>query len=123
MMLWDRREALVEEKFEVVVVRVHQEAASPEIRTPMMDGVDKADQFPFVGGEGTVSRHDGPAEVGDRVFLLDEHCPETVGRRIALDDERPVEVRQGQNRSRGDRGFEGLECRGGVDGPAEPFLL
>ena len=88
-----------------------------------MDGVDEADQFPFVGGEGTVSRRDGPAEVGDRVFLLDEHCPEPVGRRIALDDERFVEVRQGQNQSRGDRGFEGLECRGGVRSPAEPFLL
>ena len=122
-MLWDRREALVEEKFEAVVVRAHQEATSPEIRTPMTDGVDEADQFPFVGSEGTVSRRDGPAEVGDWVFLQDEHCPETVGRRIALDDERLVEVRQGQNRSRGDRDFEGLECRDGVGGPAEPFLL
>ena len=89
----------------------------------MMDGVDEADQFPFVGGEGTVSRRDGPAEVGNQVFLLDEHCPETMGRCIALDDERLVEVRQGQNRSRGDRDFEGLECRGGVRGPAKPFLL
>ena len=61
----------------------------------MMDGVDETDPFPFVGGEVTVSRRDGSAEVGDQVLLLDEHCPEPVGRRIALDDERLVEVRPG----------------------------
>jgi hypothetical protein len=43
MMLRDRCEVLVEEKFEVVVVRAYQEAAALEVRTPMADVVDETD--------------------------------------------------------------------------------
>lgn len=72
--LWDRHQALVEEEFEAIVVRSHQEASAPEVWAPMADGVDEADELLFVGSEGTVPWRDGPAEVGDPVLLQTCHC-------------------------------------------------
>ena len=54
----------------------------------MADGVDEANELPFIGGEGAVARSSRPAEVRDGMLVLDEHRPKTVCRRVALDDER-----------------------------------
>ena len=88
----------------------------------MADGVDEADQPLFVGGKGTVTRRDGPAEVGDRVLLLDEHRPKAVGRGIAFDDEWLGEVWQRQDWGRRDHGLKHLEGRIVVV-PAKPLFL
>ena len=65
MVLWNCHEVLIEEGLEAIVARSHQKMAALELWSPMVDGVDEADQPLFVGGEGTVTRHDGLAEVGD----------------------------------------------------------
>jgi len=49
MVLWDHSQALVEEELEVVVIRLHQEVAAPEVWAPVADGDDEADELAFVG--------------------------------------------------------------------------
>lgn len=66
---------------------------------------------------------DRAAEVRDRVLVLDQHRAEAVGRRVALDDERPAEVRERQDRGRRDRGLESRKRRGGLLRPCEALLL
>ena len=88
----------------------------------MADGVDEANELPFVGSEGAVARSNRPAEVGDGMLVLDEHRPETVCRRVALDDERLGEVGQRQYWRGCHRGLEGRERRGGLLGPDEALL-
>ena len=70
-MLRDRGEALVEEELEAVMIRSDGEAATPEVWAPVAYGVYEADELALVGGEGTVSRRDGPAEEGDGVLVLE----------------------------------------------------
>jgi hypothetical protein len=64
-----------------------------------------------------------PAEVGDGVLVLDQHRPETVSQRIALDDKRPCEIRQRQDRRGCNRGLEGLKSRSRLVVLGEPVLL
>lgn len=89
----------------------------------MPNGMDEADQFAFVCRERSVSRCDRPAEIGNRVLVLDEYGAEPVGRCVAFDDECLGEVGQNQDRRRRDSCLERLECRGRVVVPQEPFFL
>jgi hypothetical protein len=70
MMLRDHGEPLVQQEFETVVISTHDEAAAPQIRAPMADGVDEPDQLPLIRGERAVAWRDLPAEECERVFLL-----------------------------------------------------
>ena len=97
MMLRDGGEALVQQVLEGVVVGLDDEAPAPEVRPLVTDGVHQADQLPFVGSEGTMTRRDGPAEERHWVAVLDEHSAEPVGGRVALDGERLGEVRHGED--------------------------
>jgi hypothetical protein len=49
-MLRDRGEALVEELLQTVVVRLDEEAASPQVRPPVPHHLDKADELALVRG-------------------------------------------------------------------------
>jgi hypothetical protein len=57
------------------------------------------------------------------VPLLDEHCPEAVGRRVALHHEPLGEVGHGEDRRCGDCGLESLESRCGLLAPREAILF
>ena len=59
----------------------------------MTNGEDEADQLPLVGSESAVTRCHRPAKEGQRVLVLEEHRAEPVRGGVAVDDERPVEVR------------------------------
>lgn len=97
MVLRNGRQPLVQEKLEAEVVRPDKEAAPPEVRPPVSDGVNQPDELPLVGGEGAVTWGDGAAEVGHRVLVMDEHHPETMCGGIMLNDEFLGEVRQRQH--------------------------
>jgi hypothetical protein len=87
MMLRDCGEALIKQKFMAVVVCLHCETPAPKIRPPMPNGVHQAYELALVRREGAMTWCHRPAEVGDGVLVLDQHCPEAVSRRIAFDDE------------------------------------
>jgi hypothetical protein len=55
MMLRDRREALIEQVLQVVVIGLDEEAMALEVRPPVADGLDKADELALIGSEGAVS--------------------------------------------------------------------
>jgi hypothetical protein len=78
MMLRDRREALIEQELQVVVIGFDEEATPLEVRPPIANGLDQADELAFVGGEGAVSWRYRPAEERHRVALLDEDRAEAV---------------------------------------------
>jgi hypothetical protein len=48
MMLRKRREPLVQQVLEAVVVGFDDEPASPKVRPPVSDRQDEADELPFV---------------------------------------------------------------------------
>ena len=112
MVLQDRGEALVEGELEDVMIRPDGKTAAPEVWAPVAYGVYKADELALVGGEGTVSRRDGPTEEGNGVLVLEQHRAKPVRRGVAFNDEWPREVRECKNRGRGDRRLEHPErCR------------
>ena len=95
-MMWDRREALIEEVLEAVVVRLDVEATFPQVRPPMPHNHDEANELPLICRKGAVSWHHWTAEESDQMRLLDEDRLEAVGRRVAIDDEGLAEVQKGQ---------------------------
>jgi len=58
-------EALIQQVLEAVMIRLDEEAAVPEIRPPVPDGVDETNELPFIGGKGAMARCDGSAEERD----------------------------------------------------------
>jgi len=70
-----------------------------------------------------VAKSDRPAEIGDRMLLLDQHRTEPVRGRVALDNELLREVGQRQDRGRRDGELEGLERSSRVFGPCETLFL
>ena len=60
------------------MIRLDKETAAPQVRSPVPDGVDEADEFPLISGEGAMPRRDRPAEEGKRMAVLDEHRAEPV---------------------------------------------
>jgi hypothetical protein len=123
MMLRDRREALIEHVLQAVVIGLDEEATPPKVRPPIEDGLDKADEFALIGGEGAVAWRYRPAEERHRVAFLDEDRAEAVRRSITFDDERLGEVRHGEDRSGGDGRLEGVEGRCCLFRPLETILL
>jgi len=105
MVLRDRGQALVEEVFEAVVVRLDDEATAPKIRPPVPHRLDETNQLAFICGEGAVTGSDGSAEEGDRVAVLNEHRAKPMRRGVAFDDEDLGKVRHGEYRGAGDRGL------------------
>ena len=77
-MLGDRREPLIKQVLEAIVVRLDDESTPPQVRPPVSNGVDKADELPLISGEGLVAWRDGSTEESDRVALLGEHGAEPV---------------------------------------------
>jgi hypothetical protein len=76
--------------------------------------LDEPNELAFVGGELGVPRCDGFAEEGDGPGTLVEYCAETRARRVALDDEIPVECGQLEHWRRREGLLQCLECaRGG----------
>jgi len=58
MVLRDGRQALIKKKLEAIMVSFDDESASPEVRPPVTNGENEADQLPFVGRQGAMSwRH------------------------------------------------------------------
>ena len=123
MMLRDRREALIEQVLQAIVIGLDEEATTPEVRPPVADDLDKADELALIGSEGAVSWRYRPAEKCHRVALLDEDHAQAVRRSVAFDDERLGEVRHGEDRSGGDSRLEGVEGRCCRVGPLETILL
>jgi hypothetical protein len=97
VVLRDRREPLIKQILEAVMISLHQKAAPPQIQSPVADSLDEPDKLPLVSGEGTVTGRDGTTEEGDRVAVLDEDRAEAVRRSIAFDDKGLVEVRHGED--------------------------
>ena len=93
----NRCESLVEEELQAIVVRPDGEAPAPEVWPPVPGGVDEADQFPLVSGEGPMSRYDEAAEVGDGVLVLQQHRAEAMHRGVTLHHEGLGEVEQRQD--------------------------
>ena len=63
----------------------------------MSDGLDQPNELALVRCQGAVAGRDRPAEIGDRMLILEEDCPKPMGGRVAFDDELLGEVRQGQH--------------------------
>jgi hypothetical protein len=85
------------------VVGFDDEPASPEIRPPVPDRQDEADELPFVSRQRLMPGCDSPAEKRDEVASLDQHRTEPVGRCVALNDEWLGEVWHGEDGGQGDR--------------------
>jgi hypothetical protein len=54
MVLRNRREPLVQQVLEAVVTGLDDEVVAPEVRPPVMNIVDKADELPLVCGDRSV---------------------------------------------------------------------
>ncbi|XP_021317213.1 uncharacterized protein LOC110435676 [Sorghum bicolor] len=123
MVLGNRGEALVEEVFQTVVVRLDDEAPPPEVRPPVPHGLDEADELALVGGQRAVTGCHWSAEERDWVALLSQDRPKPDGRRVTFDGEQLGEVRHGEDGGGRDGGFEGRERRRGCVVPGEALLL
>ena len=73
--------------------------------------------------QSAVTRGDRPAEIGDRVVLLQQDRTEAVCGGVALHDEDLGEIRQRQHRGRCHGCLECLEGCLGVIIPGKAFLL
>jgi hypothetical protein len=123
VVLGNRGEALVKEVLEAVVVRLDGESVPPQVRPPMPNSEDEADELAFICRQGAMARRDRSTEERDQVRVLDEHGPEAIRGHIAFHDEGLGEVGKSQYGGRRHRVFEGSESRLGVGGPEEPVLL
>lgn len=108
-MLWDRPQALIKEELEAIVVGLHRELPTPEVRPPMSDRLHQPDQFTFIGGESLMTCGDWSAEVGDRPSPLEKHGLEPHARCVALDRERRSEVLECEDGHGGEGELEPLE--------------
>jgi hypothetical protein len=89
----------------------------------MSDGLDQPNELALVRCQGAVAGRDRPAEIGDRMLILEEDCPKPMGGHIAFDDELLGEVRQGQHGGRCHGSLESLEGCHGIVILGEPLLL
>jgi hypothetical protein len=69
-----------------------------------------------------VAWRDRPAEIGDRMLILEKDRPKAMGGHVALDDEPLGEVRQRQHGVRRHSGLKRLEGRLSIVVPEEPLL-
>jgi hypothetical protein len=95
--LKDRGQALIEEELHAQVVRLDDEGVPPQVRAPVPHYLNESNQLAFVGGKLGVVRCKLAAEVGNQFVTLMEHAADARARRVALDDEVFVEVRELQD--------------------------
>ena len=118
-MLRHCRQPLVQQVLQAIVVRANLERAPPKIGTPMAHGLYQANELLLVRRELEVTSGEGPAEVGERPLTLVKHGAEPHPGGIAVDDERPCEVRHLEDGARRESLLQGLERRGGLVIPGE----
>ena len=75
MMLWNRREPLIQQVLEAVVVGFNDEPASPKVWPPVPDRHDEPNGLPFVGRQRLMSGCDSPTEKSDGVAVLTITAP------------------------------------------------
>jgi hypothetical protein len=95
VMLWDGGEALIEEEFQAIVVRLNCEAPALEVWPPMANGMDQSYQLSLIGRKRSMSWCHRSAEESDGMCLLDEHCAKAVCGGVAFHHERLCYVRKG----------------------------
>jgi hypothetical protein len=71
MVLRDGREALVEKILQAVVVSFDDEAPTPQVWTPMLNGVNEPYELALICSEGMVTRRDEVVEESNWVPFLD----------------------------------------------------
>ena len=64
VVLGNRGETLIQQVLEAVMIRLDEESAAPEVRSPVPYDVDEADELPLIGGEGAMAWRDGVARWG-----------------------------------------------------------
>ena len=76
------------------MIRPHSKGTPLEIRPPMTNCLDETNQLPLIGWKlGMVGRHSAAKE-GHHTISLVEDCTKTSPRRVTVNDEALVEVRQ-----------------------------
>ena len=85
----------------------------------MTHGLHQTNELLLVRRELEVTCGEGPAEISERTFTLVKDGAEPHPGGIAVDHERPCEVRHLENGARREGPLEGLECRGGLVIPDE----
>jgi len=88
----------------------------------MASSEDEANEFTVVRRQGHMAWRGRPAEERHQMLVLEEHDAEPICGRVAFVDEWLGEVRQGEDRRRGDDGLWGGECRRGLRSPRGPLL-
>jgi hypothetical protein len=63
-----------------------------DIRPPMSDDLDKADQLTLVGRQLLVVLRYRSGEIGDGTVALMQDGAESSARGVAVDDEAPIEI-------------------------------
>jgi hypothetical protein len=63
--LRDRRQSLIQQILQAEMVRPDYELPQPEVRMPMSDGFDQANQLPLIGSKFGMVCRDGVAEERD----------------------------------------------------------
>ena len=89
----------------------------------MTNSLNEADQLAFIRRELSVARGDGPAEEREGAVALMKNGAKAGPRRVALDDEVAVEVRELQNGCLRESSLQSSERPLGVLVPMEPLLL
>ena len=97
-MLRDRREPLVEEVFEAPVVRANRECPPPQVRAPVSDSFDEADQLALVRWQFGVLWGQRSAEESQRPIALVKDGTEAGAGGVAVDEETLGEVRELEHR-------------------------
>jgi hypothetical protein len=100
LVLGNGGQALIQQKFQTIMVSFNYEGSPLKVWALVAHNVDEPDQFPLVRGQLGVAAGDWSAEVRHEARALVEHCAKAHSRRVALDGERLVEVRQLQDRGR-----------------------
>jgi hypothetical protein len=99
--LWNRGQLLVEEEFEVVVIRLDHERSAPQIQLLVVHGMHQPNQFSLISREFGMAGSDRLAAERHRpgALVQDRAKPGPGG--VTFHDELAVEIGQLQNRSRG----------------------
>jgi hypothetical protein len=91
-MLGNSREALVEHKFEGVMVCPHDEVLAPKKRAPVTNRLDESDQLAFIGGELEMACCKWTVEECNRTVSLMKYRPEPRAKSVAINQEGLVKV-------------------------------
>lgn len=59
------------------MICAHDEVMAPKVHVPVMNHLDKPNQFVFIGGELEVAHHEWLTEECHDSIAMMEHCPKT----------------------------------------------